>query len=36
MRLKGQQQNTGLKLAMLIGVVIVIAAVAYLIYFVPR
>jgi hypothetical protein len=36
MRLKGQQQNTGLKLAMLMVAVIAIAAVAYLLYLVPR
>jgi hypothetical protein len=36
MRLKGQQQNTGLKLAMLMVAVIAIAAVAYLLYLAPR
>ncbi len=36
MRLKGQQSNTGLKLAMLIGVLIALGVVIYFLYLAPR
>jgi len=35
MRLKGQSSNTGLKLAMLIVVLLVVAAVVYFLYLAP-
>ena len=36
MRLQGQRSNTGLKLVLLLLAVIVVAAVFYLMYLVPR
>jgi hypothetical protein len=35
MRLQGQRSNTGLKLLMLLAVILVIAAVYYLVYLAP-